>query len=960
MRGNSKLYLNLSHLKSVRVLFLTQTKILYRYLDKPSLKRVSRSRTPTGPRGGDLVNALYIRSALIIFLVATLLAACGGGGKSSSRDAPLLAKEGIANPTNNSQICEVVDNPGDSIDAVLDIPICDEDNDMSNLTDQANNQGQLQVNLTFTSGLLQYESVSKVDFVIHSNISTSDLTRTSFPLAADVLSNTDYLSFDLGNFTFGQHIIEATIFHSDGRPMLRQTKLFSILALPEDIGNLTSNTDGEISSHNSTVSSNRTTNVKPPVPPKSSVTLDFSQDDALFQLLLHSPFNLFDTDGDGKLEIFHPAQLHALSHQQLNLSEPMRASYELTADIDLSRYSNWHPIGNTTNRFYGTFDGNEHLISGLSSYGYDYAGLFGYLYRATISNIRIQFDTIEGLKSAGGLAGRVRFGEISNAEITLGDITVRTYDKGLEYSSKRVGGLIGHSDGTNLFNNSVRGAGSISAHNLDWPSAELRIGGLAGHADSGRIINNSVEGEIDIAAYSHRMQSIVRIAAFIGHSYTGFISDANINITGSISSFSDAGYPSRNSLGVILGLIENAYLTNVHASLRSTSNAINVMHSSDANMAAVVGRPSSTSISNINVYIQGDITLTSDDEKVDAWNFVTNIKSSIDTVTNINVIIEGDINLDTPYPSISSFTSVSYIDDDVNDISVIMNGDISMGNKPSSAQSNPMDSSQVEEGAGVYFSGLCVNECPYEMTNVSLVINGDIDLYANNNKVYWATMFHDYSARNIHEIDQSSVLINGSVTLELYESDLYFEGVGMTNYYDDDYEVDLLLSINNSYAHITGPTTINASFATSKPPSHNINIGILARIDDPLPPIHIINSYIAMKEPLAIYVNNELSPEYFNASVSDATPIRNVNLENFYHSIHPPVQSSIQSPGSGPSVDSQSTDTTYRDYVQLVCPTGPTQNCGGIPSNKFTYTNWDEDIWDFGNNATLPQLRSRY
>lgn len=61
----------------------------------------------------------------------------------------------------------------------------------------------------------------------------------------------------------------------------------------------------------------------------------------------------------------------------------------LTADIDLSAY-NWTPIGPSSNDFGGTFDGQNHTITGLTIVrGTDYAGLFANIYGGTVKNVQL-------------------------------------------------------------------------------------------------------------------------------------------------------------------------------------------------------------------------------------------------------------------------------------------------------------------------------------------------------------------------------------------------------------------------------------------------------------------------------------------------------------------------------------------------------------------------------------------
>ena len=65
------------------------------------------------------------------------------------------------------------------------------------------------------------------------------------------------------------------------------------------------------------------------------------------------------------------------------------ACAELTDNIDMSSIANFAPIGTKTVPYTGTFNGNNHNISGLSVNGSDTAGLFGYVKGATIQSINL-------------------------------------------------------------------------------------------------------------------------------------------------------------------------------------------------------------------------------------------------------------------------------------------------------------------------------------------------------------------------------------------------------------------------------------------------------------------------------------------------------------------------------------------------------------------------------------------
>ncbi|WP_233194364.1 PKD domain-containing protein [Haloferax marisrubri] len=120
-------------------------------------------------------------------------------------------------------------------------------------------------------------------------------------------------------------------------------------------------------------------------------------------------------------------------------------NYVLTRDINASETSTWDsnngfdPIGDRNNEFTGTFDGDDHTISGLTiNRGGTYSvGLFSEVASGgTITNIGLEGGSVTGARRTGQLAG-YNDGTVENSHVT-GEVT-GTY---------RVGGLVGRNDGT--------------------------------------------------------------------------------------------------------------------------------------------------------------------------------------------------------------------------------------------------------------------------------------------------------------------------------------------------------------------------------------------------------------------------------------------------------------------------------------------------------------------------------
>ena len=185
--------------------------------------------------------------------------------------------------------------------------------------------------------------------------------------------------------------------------------------------------------------------------------------------------------------ISNAAELAAIGTNSSTLS----GDYILTGNIDLSTISNWRPIGdNPSNGFTGSFDGNGYSISGLSSSGYEYAGLFGYVKDAYISNIGVIAGNISSsntfASSAGGLVGYAYYSDISNSYAVVMD-DISAYDGG---------GLVGYAYYSDISNSYAMVADDISAYDNYGSSA----GGLVGKFNDSKISNSYAVVAGDISA----------------------------------------------------------------------------------------------------------------------------------------------------------------------------------------------------------------------------------------------------------------------------------------------------------------------------------------------------------------------------------------------------------------------------------------------------------------------------
>ena len=190
--------------------------------------------------------------------------------------------------------------------------------------------------------------------------------------------------------------------------------------------------------------------------------------------------------GDGSAG--NPYQV-ATAQQLQNVNNHLAACYIQTADFDMGSMGS--PIGTSSNKFTGTYDGGGHTISHLSIVSGDSGecvGLFGSVDNATIRKLGLVDINIkcENTRVVGGLVGKMGTGStISNC-----------YSSGSVSGLYNVGGLVGSNKGgsiTKCYNTAtVKGvmevgglAGSNSynitdCYNTGTVIGEQRIGGLAG------------------------------------------------------------------------------------------------------------------------------------------------------------------------------------------------------------------------------------------------------------------------------------------------------------------------------------------------------------------------------------------------------------------------------------------------------------------------------------------------
>lgn len=215
-------------------------------------------------------------------------------------------------------------------------------------------------------------------------------------------------------------------------------------------------------------------------------------------------------------------------------------SYILTADIDLSGYPNWTPIGTNTDLFTGVFDGNGHKIDKLkidNSATYS-LGLFAYSSGTVKNTILTNVDVkkTNNTEPLGSLIGK-NAGTVTNCHVISGSVS----------GNEQIGGLIGRNinGGVSICSASCTVTGTTGTGTGNY------IGGLIGNiAENPPNINNCYA--------TGNVTGNLGIGGLIGYNNTNYGTTliTNCYATGNVTGASNLG----GLVGVITtGSVNNSY-----------------------------------------------------------------------------------------------------------------------------------------------------------------------------------------------------------------------------------------------------------------------------------------------------------------------------------------------------------------------------------------------------------------
>jgi autotransporter-associated beta strand protein len=320
--------------------------------------------------------------------------------------------------------------------------------------------------------------------------------------------------------------------------------------------------------------------------------------------------------GDG-LSVSTPYMIRDVYDLQA-MQQDLDAFYKLNNNVAAASTSLWNagagfvPVGDSTTKFTGNFNGDSKTISGLTinRAATDYIGLFGYTSAATLSNVTLSGGSITGNQYVGALAGRTATGTITNATSSAA-ISGNQYVGGLVGQSGSVisaskatglvtgpasgnysgfGGLVGYNFGgtitTSYATGNVNGGTGGSVGGLvgtnggngvisySYATGNVSgnygcIGGLVGDMRAGSLTDSYATGNVS-ATVNHFIGGLLGRLIYIDGE--GAVSVKNSYSTGTVSGSANAWYGSDTTGGLIgqqagASTITNCYTTSTVTSL---------------------------------------------------------------------------------------------------------------------------------------------------------------------------------------------------------------------------------------------------------------------------------------------------------------------------------------------------------------------------------------------------------
>ena len=236
---------------------------------------------------------------------------------------------------------------------------------------------------------------------------------------------------------------------------------------------------------------------------------------------------------DGKYVIVKPSELAwlaaAVNGTITRATEDPRSfqgeTFILNDNIDLGGHA-WTPIGNSTNQFKGTFDGNGKVITNLyiNTPSQSNVGLFGMTTVGEIKNLTVKDAKVTGRLNVGVVAGNPYTSKYTNITVT-GHIEVN----GMAY----VGGVGGKNAYANWNNITVEAdkTSYVKANSIENGTAyRTYVGGVVGFNGEGGHSFTNIKSNINVEGTTIDVGGLFGIAHY-GNKFENCSCSGNVKIT---------------------------------------------------------------------------------------------------------------------------------------------------------------------------------------------------------------------------------------------------------------------------------------------------------------------------------------------------------------------------------------------------------------------------------------------
>ena len=224
--------------------------------------------------------------------------------------------------------------------------------------------------------------------------------------------------------------------------------------------------------------------------------------------------------------------------QDITLNEDvLTESGELNANS--SNFKQWTAIGTVDESFQGSFDGQNHTISGIYiNNDSRYQGLFGQVEGGTIQNLSVADSYIKANDYVGGIVGYNSNGTVSNC-FNSGTVTGTG-----TYFYAAVGGIVGDNDGTV---SNCTNSGTVTG-------TDAYVGGIVGYNSSDGEVSNCSNGGTVTGTGTY---FYVAVGGIVGYNDYGTVS--NCSNSGAVTGTGSGAY-----VGGIVGWNYNGTVSNCY------------------------------------------------------------------------------------------------------------------------------------------------------------------------------------------------------------------------------------------------------------------------------------------------------------------------------------------------------------------------------------------------------------